>query len=639
MKRPYQHIIETTSRKAFENLLPDEWVVRPLNPDYGIDYIIEIFKDNKFTGKFFYVQVKGTSQNIINHQVKISMKSSVLQYYMSLPLPVLLVVYSVKTKEFWGVWINEYLKTCKIKNGQQTIKLKLTSSQLTDAVFIKNIEQNFSLEIYKKISITHQSNHIIGKSYHKILVQWLKYLYPNLLIFDNEHLPIKLSFNYLYSDGYLFIEPDYNLLGKYKLEKIFLNEQSDFLNYPAIDYNQIPDELQETLFFIATIFAKEDILTSLNLYKKLICNYSGKFKNPETLLNIGKISFEKNRIAEFQELVEQSINYKNCNDFQLLNAAYLFFKTTSLTITKDYYKENLLKILSTIKDNNIKGMLCYNLANSFRASSETRDAIKYYILAKKLEPDYLNRDYWWYEFAGCLFQAEHYKWAEKCYLKAQKLSRHFEPLMFALIGDCLFFQGRFTEALKWLNKYLKSTKESNSEFCLKHFIAKVLIDKKLENFKRNPQLAISLVDKAIKEQNESNVITTLKKAIKMDPLCGLAWFNYGISLNKMKQFRKSFIAFLTCCLIQDWDREAWLNALFLSFNLKEMEIFLHIFDTIKFKFQNSIFEDIKEFIKKQPDWTNEIKKNFFSNIHDLFKSYELHELTPDEIKITEDSIK
>ena len=89
MKRPKQHITETKSRKAFENFLPDEWVTRSLTPDYGIDYLVEIFKDKNSTGKFFYVQLKGTEKEISSDQVEIKLKISDLEYYRTLPLPII----------------------------------------------------------------------------------------------------------------------------------------------------------------------------------------------------------------------------------------------------------------------------------------------------------------------------------------------------------------------------------------------------------------------------------------------------------------------------------------------------------------------------------------------------------------------
>lgn len=78
MKRPRQHIIETKSKKRFEALVPDTWVARELNADYGLDYLIEIFKDNNSTGHLFFVQLKGTDNDIVNDTITLE--------YFSIPV-------------------------------------------------------------------------------------------------------------------------------------------------------------------------------------------------------------------------------------------------------------------------------------------------------------------------------------------------------------------------------------------------------------------------------------------------------------------------------------------------------------------------------------------------------------------------
>jgi len=60
MQRPKQHVIDTQAQSLFRQSLPAEWVVRPIAPDYGIDYEVEIVEESSLTGFTFYVQLKGT---------------------------------------------------------------------------------------------------------------------------------------------------------------------------------------------------------------------------------------------------------------------------------------------------------------------------------------------------------------------------------------------------------------------------------------------------------------------------------------------------------------------------------------------------------------------------------------------------
>lgn len=67
-KRPVSHITGDKAIDIVKSMLPDEWVIRPLTPDYGIDLLVELFDfvdDNKkiceTLGEFLYIQVKGKS--------------------------------------------------------------------------------------------------------------------------------------------------------------------------------------------------------------------------------------------------------------------------------------------------------------------------------------------------------------------------------------------------------------------------------------------------------------------------------------------------------------------------------------------------------------------------------------------------
>ena len=162
MQRPIQHIIETRSRKAFEDLVPVEWVCRPLSPDYGIDYNIEIFENGLSTGKSFNVQLKGTDQKTIDDKVRVKVKVATLEYFGKQPLPTMFVVYSTKTERFWAVWINNLLKTRKIAENQKTMQISLNKSHLIEGSFFKELADTFCLTIPKKINITASSNHEIG---------------------------------------------------------------------------------------------------------------------------------------------------------------------------------------------------------------------------------------------------------------------------------------------------------------------------------------------------------------------------------------------------------------------------------------------------------------------------------------------
>lgn len=104
MKRPKQHIIETQSRKIFEGILPSEWALNKIELDYGNDFLVELFDSNfQSTGKYFFVQLKGSEQGIIDDKFKKQFSIKNLGYYASQPLPCLIVCVSTIEEKVWGI--------------------------------------------------------------------------------------------------------------------------------------------------------------------------------------------------------------------------------------------------------------------------------------------------------------------------------------------------------------------------------------------------------------------------------------------------------------------------------------------------------------------------------------------------------
>lgn len=120
------HIIgEKAVRFIQSNILPDEWVVRMLNPDYGIDMDVELFdyENGKCTtlGEHLFFQVKGTEHprygtftlnegtiNVIKFQLEVSELKLVER--MGSAFPVLLVLVDLVNMTAFQVCLNDYIR-------------------------------------------------------------------------------------------------------------------------------------------------------------------------------------------------------------------------------------------------------------------------------------------------------------------------------------------------------------------------------------------------------------------------------------------------------------------------------------------------------------------------------------------------
>lgn len=90
--RATQHVTEKQSRQRLEALVPDEWVIREVFPDYGVDCTVEIFSHGHPSGRTASVQIKGISRPKNDWVLSAPVKLSALNYLIQAkPQPAFLV--------------------------------------------------------------------------------------------------------------------------------------------------------------------------------------------------------------------------------------------------------------------------------------------------------------------------------------------------------------------------------------------------------------------------------------------------------------------------------------------------------------------------------------------------------------------
>lgn len=102
-QRPRGHVNETWSIRAFESLLPAEWLSHQFESDYGIDRRVEIFEDQTATGHFFNVQLKSQTTGS-GQSPAVAIRRSTLNYWAELRDPTLIVIAHEPTQALWLRW-------------------------------------------------------------------------------------------------------------------------------------------------------------------------------------------------------------------------------------------------------------------------------------------------------------------------------------------------------------------------------------------------------------------------------------------------------------------------------------------------------------------------------------------------------
>jgi len=632
MKRPTQHITETISHRIFEDLIPVEWVIREIKPDYGIDYLIEVFKSGQSTGITFFVQLKGSEQEITNDTFEKQFGVDNLKYYASLALPVLIVCVSTTTKQTWGIWANKLIKSLNLKPEQETVKLNLGTENLIKAEYFNQIEAELKIasQYGLKISSNSDLGNILGSNIGKFIIHY----FSETFILNNSYLPRHYSLQFLTRGGNHFLLLDGPFFNK-EIEIENIDIENPLLHRPLFNEEDINITNAKILKLLVVAFAKENLNGSLKLLKKLIeKDYFSTEEDAMSFDPLGTLqsSINQNLLLQYNEITKSIIRKEYFDTFLFIDLSY-FVHSENYKELLPLRIENLQLVIQHSKDLATTGTCYYNIGNIESSLSNTDEAITCYFKARKYLPDYEKRKHWWRELAGLLFIKGHYNFAETFYkqsieiveedivnryFRLQQVQQNQESIIYALIGDCLLFQGKFSKANEWFDKFFKGQKNFNYEWYLKRGIADRLIKLGLDNKKIEKEKSIELCEKALVLDDFKLQIFELHKAIELNPTNALAWFNLGVVKDKEQQFEEAFYCFLTTGLLQDGDKEAQFNALLISFSQRLDELFSHVLHFIVEKHGEFVANDLSDYFMNKPI-PFEVKKMIIEGITKMTK--------------------
>ncbi|MCW5924913.1 MAG: DUF4365 domain-containing protein [Saprospiraceae bacterium] len=632
MKRPTQHITETISQRIFENLIPVEWVVREIKPDYGIDYLIEVFKSGKSTGITFFVQLKGSEQEIKNDIFEKQFEIDNLKYYSSLSLPVLIVCVSTKTKQTWGIWANKLIKSLNLKPKQETIKLNLGIDNLINAEYFNAIED--VLKVSSRYGLKINTDSDLGAILSSNIANFISHFYQDTFELNNAYLPNHYNLSFFTRDAKHFFTVDGPFFNK-EIEIDSIEIEDPLLHRPFFNENDINIANAKILKLLVVAFARENLNGSLNLLKKLIEN--DYFSSVDDAMNfdplgILKSSIHQNLLYQFNENVKSLIKKGHYDAFLFFDLSYFALNQNHKDLIQ-LRTENLKFAIDQTTEYPVKGTCFYNLGNIEKGLFNTETAISHYFKARKFHPDYLNRKHWWRELAGLLFTKGHFRYAELFYKKSIDLveenipERYFrlemnlpnqESIIYALIGDCLLFQCKLSEAKSWFTKFFQNQNSLNTEWVLKDQMLDRFIELGFDDIKIDRKSSLEICEQALNLKDFKQQIIEFKKAIKLNPVNGLAWFNLGVAEDKEKNFQDAFYAFLNTGLLQDGDKEAQFNALLIAFTQEQDILFVLLLQYILEKHGELVINDLSDYFMNKP-FPFEAKKMIIEGIVKMTK--------------------
>ncbi|MFZ6735413.1 DUF4365 domain-containing protein [Undibacterium sp. Ji42W] len=160
-KRHLTHVAETVSKRIFEAVLPDEWIVRELGErDYGIDLILEL-ADTHVRGDSISIQLKGKEEISWNRDGNFSfsgISKQTTNYWFTGNLPVFLILVDRKVSEIYFVSVKKHIRRnfSVFKSGQDISYRFIRSAFLSKGDISRFLEEYIAeknqINLYSAIS-------------------------------------------------------------------------------------------------------------------------------------------------------------------------------------------------------------------------------------------------------------------------------------------------------------------------------------------------------------------------------------------------------------------------------------------------------------------------------------------------------
>ena len=566
-KRAKQHQLEDLSRAKYNLAIPSNWVFRDKDKDYGIDAEVEIFDDNdKATGLVYWIQLKATESKIEATSRKIDLSIESIKYYKKLDIPVLIVRYSKIHDCFYCKWAHE-IDLYYAKKNAKTLRVSFSQDEKWDDQSpekvkkylsqIKTIKEGrFKLPIPLSFIIKES---IVKKTPKGVLISSLRTAlseFSEFAVFKNDP-----------EDSFLLI----CLSGDELTIRLSSIAGCTFHNIHKVKNENLAEDLvvSSLLGFAIALsqIGQFETMSRILLYKKIKERF---FQNQQILFRLLPLILGTSYFSIALDAVSEAIeNEQKDNLLEIVASAAVLFESNrdeaKLKAIESFFHKRLEKYLK-IGENSQIGICHYNLGNHYRSRRDikyNKKAIYHYLKARKYEKKYLNQYYYYHELGGVLFHCEKYCFSAAMYKKA--LEKGAPESTNPLYADALMHSGKYQLAFEIFTDYLKKrTGEEDDEWHLKLICLETLLQNKgIKEQTRHKKEALELVD--ITKTGDS-FVELLEKALEMDMLCGLAWFNLGIEHSKSGHPEDAVFDFTMCGLAQTGDIEAWVNAILCCFN-------------------------------------------------------------------------
>lgn len=192
-QRPLSHVSGDEAVRIFVSACSPDWIISPIQPDYGLDLRVELARNGNVTGEEFYVQLKGRRnvQVTSDPKIEVPIAQSTINYWLGKLHPVLIVVVDVPQKRFWFDWLEyAYPHYPRYREEKEDVKLSLNRNSESDSLIdrVPKYLSGYFTQLRSDLSKTFESTQVTRMLFH---VTRLLRLCSQMVIFlqqDTKHL-------------------------------------------------------------------------------------------------------------------------------------------------------------------------------------------------------------------------------------------------------------------------------------------------------------------------------------------------------------------------------------------------------------------------------------------------------------------
>ncbi|MFJ4044164.1 DUF4365 domain-containing protein [Microbacterium sp. NPDC089987] len=424
--RHQNHSRSTWSNRAFEGVLPREWVIHSLAEDYGIDRRVEVFENGRTTGIFFNVQLKSTDRGS-GHQPAESIRRATLNYWEQTPDPTLIVIGHDSTKTLWYRWAH----LLAYDENPDTVSRQVRCENVLDTDAAASLREEarawrLARDLSRHVPI---DLHVTGSTLYgesstplkRAIAQKLSSL-PSFVrvVHSNPQLPyLRVSIE------------DMKVMAGVRGDAM---RQITWGFHGPRDYGALASDVIAALSLSLANVGAEDLCVRLL-----------EIAAPEThtLLEANGFGYAMALLTrhDASEAVLTLIRRTaSREDYPAQNIALA--AVSSSDPTPELRRAVAHEIARAARTWSQPATGLYNAANTF-GEEDAADALRLYEEAAQADPRYRERGYWWREQGTVHWSLGNIEEAEECYIKAIEYG---DTTAAPLVADVLMRTGRYREA-------------------------------------------------------------------------------------------------------------------------------------------------------------------------------------------------